>query len=340
MSVTKIFSGGIGQMLLLSSLIIVLSGCFTNEIQPLITLDEQTIRISESESVSTRPNILFIMSDDHSERAISAYGSKLINTPNIDRIANEGVIFKNSFVVNSICGPSRAVMLTGKHSHINGFTDNHSYFDGNQPTYPQALQKSGYQTAVVGKWHLFSDPVGFDYWEILRGQGHYYSPEFLTNTPNEITVIKEIKNKQGIVIKTEYENTYQGAYATIKTGDLALNFLKKIDKSKPFALIYNHKAPHRNWMPNVDDLGVIDTSKLQVPDNFYDDYNNRPAAKMQELEINDMYLSYDLKLSEKEYDGDLVDISLGWGKQWRELYNRMTPSQKMKCDTYYQVLNR
>jgi len=332
----------IGRMTLLSFIIIpALSGCFSSEKQVKNVIKESTAKVNSVEDAvnNTRPNIVFIMSDDHSERAISAYGSKLIDTPSIDRIANEGVIFKNSFVANSICGPSRAVMLTGKHSHINGFTDNHSSFDGTQPTYPQYLQKSGYQTAVVGKWHLNSDPVGFDYWEILRGQGHYYSPEFITNKPNEITVTREVKGKQGKV-KTEYENTYLGAYATIKTGDLALDFLQSRDKSKPFALIYNHKAPHRNWMPNVDDLGVIDTSDLQVPDNFFDDYKNRPAAKLQELEINDMYLSYDLKLSEADYAGDLADISQGWGKQWQALYGRMTPSQKSKWDAYYQELNK
>ena len=231
------------------------------------------------------------MSDDHSERAISAYGSQLINTPNIDRIASEGVLFTNSFVGNSICGPSRASMLTGKHSHINGFTDNHSSFDGHQPTYPQYLQKAGYQTAVVGKWHLQSNPVGFDYWEILRGQGHYYSPEFITNRPNKDSVIKQIKDATGNIIETEYENTYQGAYATDKIGDLAIDFLDSRDKSKPFALIYNHKAPHRNWMPNVDDLGVIDTADLTVPDNFYDDYAGRIAAQRQQLEIDDKHLS-------------------------------------------------
>jgi len=343
MGIRKIEGVGKGRITLLSFFtVVILSGCFSSEKQPSSVQVENANQLTHSESESTeqRPNIIFIMSDDHSERAISAYGSKIINTPNIDRIADEGVIFKNSFVANSICGPSRAVMLTGKHSHINGFTDNQSYFDGNQPTYPQYLQQSGYQTAVVGKWHLYSDPVGFDYWEILRGQGHYYSPEFITNTPNEITVTKEIKDAQGEVIKTEYENTYIGAYATIKTGDLALDFLKQRDKSKPFAMIYNHKAPHRNWMPNVDDLGVIDTSNLQVPDNFYDNYKKRPAAQQQELEINDMYLSYDLKLEEQEYEGDLADISQGWGKEWQALYGRMTQNQKKKWDAYYQVLNK
>lgn len=289
---------------------------------------------------SQTPNIIFIMSDDHSERAISAYGSKLINTPNIDRIANEGVIFRNSFVANSICGPSRAIMLTGKHSHINGFTDNHSRFDGSQPTYPQYLQRAGYQTAVVGKWHLHSDPVGFDYWEILRGQGHYYSPVFITNTASENTKKVVIKDNNGQPLKTELENTYHGAYATKQTGDLALNFLNERDKSKPFAMIYNHKAPHRNWMPNVDDLGTFDTSNLPVPHNFYDTYHNRPAAKLQELEINDMYLSYDLKLSEEDYRASNTQANVGWGTQWQKLYNRMTTAQKNKWDEYYQALNK
>ncbi|MGB0935949.1 MAG: sulfatase family protein [Colwellia sp.] len=304
------------------------------------SFDEKSVAVKQEIKKQQPPNIIFIMSDDHSERAISAYGSQIIETPNIDRIANEGAMFKNSFVGNSICGPSRAIMLTGKHSHINGFTDNHSFFDGNQPTYPQMLQKAGYQTAVVGKWHLFSNPVGFDYWEILRGQGHYYSPEFITNKPNDITITKQIKSEGGEVISVEHENTYHGAYATIKTGDLALNFLEKRDTSKPFAMIYNHKAPHRNWMPNVDDLGVINTSNLKVPDNFFDNYENRPAAAKQELEINDMYLSYDLKLEEAEYVGDLDDLSKGWGKEWYALYGRMTKAQQAKWDKYYQALNK
>jgi len=123
------------------------------------------------------PNILFIMSDDHAEQAISAYGSKMINTPHIDRIAKEGILFKNSFVTNSICGPSRAVLLTGKYSHLNGLRDNRDSFDGNQLTFPKLLQKAGYQTSVIGKWHLKTHPTGFDYWNILIDQGHYYNPK-------------------------------------------------------------------------------------------------------------------------------------------------------------------
>jgi len=288
---------------------------------------------------NNRPNILFIMSDDHSERAISAYGSSLIHTPNIDRIANEGVIFRNSFVANSICGPSRAIMLTGMHSHKNGFRSNNDRFDGSQPTYPQYLQQAGYNTAVVGKWHLGSEPVGFDYWEILRGQGHYYSPDFITNTATDITKEVAVTNESGEVTGVELENHYAGAYSTTKIADLALGFLQNRDKSKPFALIFNHKAPHRNWMPDVDELGEIDTSQLEVPVNFYDSYEGRLAAAAQEMEVDDMHLSYDLKLELQEYEGDLENMTAGWAERWKALYDRMSDSQRVKWDAYYAETN-
>jgi arylsulfatase A-like enzyme len=296
---------------------------------------------STANDEDTRPNILFIMSDDHSERAISAYGSTLINTPSIDRIADEGVIFRESFVANSICGPSRAIMLTGKHSHKNGFRNNTDQFDGSQPTYPLYLQQAGYATAVVGKWHLRTTPVGFDYWEILRGQGQYYSPEFITNIASDMTTEVPVKDDSGQVIETELENRYDGEYVTTKTADLALNFLHDRDESKPFLLIYNHKAPHRNWMPDVDELGEIDTSDFKVPDNFYDNYEGRPGAAAQELEINDMYLSYDLKLEEHEYEGDLEDMADGWAEYWTsKFYGRMSEEQKAKWDAYYAEANK
>ncbi|MFT5500347.1 MAG: arylsulfatase A-like enzyme [Woeseiaceae bacterium] len=296
---------------------------------------------STTSDKDTRPNILFIMSDDHSERAISAYGSTLISTPSIDRIANEGVIFLESFVANSICGPSRAIMLTGKHSHKNGFRDNDDRFDGSQPTYPLYLQQAGYATAVVGKWHLRTEPVGFDYWEILRGQGQYYSPEFITNIASDMTAEVAIKDDSGDVVKVELENRYDGDYVTTRTADLALNFLQQRNESKPFLLIYNHKAPHRNWMPDVDELGEIDTSDFQVPENFYDSYEGRPGAAAQELEINDMYLSYDLKLEEYEYEGDLDNMEDGWAEYWKSgFYDRMSDAQKAKWDAYYAEANK
>lgn len=128
---------------------------------------------------SHRPNILFIFTDDHALNAIGAYGSRINETPNIDRLAEEGAVFVNSFVVNSICGPSRAAVITGKHSHKNGFRRNGDRFDGSQMTFPKLLGAAGYDTALIGKWHLGTDPTGFDYWEILPGQGHYYNPDFL-----------------------------------------------------------------------------------------------------------------------------------------------------------------
>ena len=315
--------------------------CVTSLMTVLVTLTTACAPDTPTATQDTRPNILFIMSDDHSERAISAYGSNLISTPNIDRIADEGVIFRNSFVANSICGPSRAIMLTGKHSHKNGFRNNQDRFEGSQPTYPQILQQEGYTTAVVGKWHLGSKPVGFDYWEILRGQGQYYSPEFITNIASDMTTEVTVKDESGQVVEVELENRYDGEYVTTKTADLALNFLQNRDEAKPFLLIYNHKAPHRNWMPDVDELGEIDTSHLVVPDNFYDTYEGRPGAASQTLEINDMYLSYDLKLEKHEYEGDLEDMSDGWSEYWEsKFYGRMSEEQKARWDAYYTEANK
>ena len=296
---------------------------------------------STPDSEDNRPNILFIMSDDHSERAISAYGSTLISTPNNDRLAAEGMIFRESFVANSICGPSRAIMLTGKHSHKNGFRDNDDKFDGSQPTYPLYLQQAGYATAVVGKWHLRTEPVGFDYWEVLRGQGQYYSPEFISNIATDMTREVVVTDDSGQEIGFELENHYDGEYVTTKIADLALNFLENRDESKPFLLIYNHKAPHRNWMPDVEELGEIDTSDFKVPDNFYDSYEGRPGAAAQELEIDDMYLSYDLKLERHEYEGDLEDMADGWAEYWTsDFYGRMSDEQKARWDAYYAEANK
>ena len=203
--------------------------CVMTLMTVLVTLTAACAPDTPTATQDTRPNILFIMSDDHSERAISAYGSTLIKTPNIDRIADEGVIFRESFVANSICGPSRAIMLTGKHSHKNGFRNNQDRFEGSQPTYPQILQQEGYTTAVVGKWHLGSKPVGFDYWEILRGQGQYYSPEFITNIASDMTTEVAVKDESGELLEIELENRYDGEYVTTKTADLALNFLQNRD---------------------------------------------------------------------------------------------------------------
>ena len=263
--------------------------------------------------VSEKPmNILNIMCDDHSYQTISAYDHRFIETPNIDRIANEGVRFTNSFVANSLSGPSRACLLTGKHSHKNGFTDNTKRFDGSQQTFPKLLQQAGYQTAVVGKWHLTSDPTGFDYWNILTGQGDYYNPYFIDNG--------EKKQIEG--------------YATNITTDLALDWLdNKRDKDKPFCLLLHHKAPHRTWMPDTCDLDLYEDIVYPVPETFYDKYEGRIAASEQEMSIiEDMDLVYDLKMADKENE---IHTTTGLEESGRSLYNRMTPAQKAAWDKHY-----
>ncbi len=273
-----------------------------------------------------RPNILFIMSDDHTKRAISAYGVDLAETPNIDRIANEGVLFRNAFVTNSICSPSRAVMLTGKFSHFNGVRDNGQPFDGSQPTWPKMLRALGYQTSIIGKWHLKSEPVGFDEWQVLIGQGEYYSPRF--------------KNKDGI-------DQYDGAYVTDKITDIAIATLEARDKSRPFMMLYHHKAPHRNWMPRADDLDRAEASQFPLPPDFFDTFERRPAAKEADMLIADMFLSYDMKLQPGEYDTETGSggahhlpnrAELG-ESVWAQDYARLTPDQKEKWDAYYSAVN-
>lgn len=218
---------------------------------------------------TTRPNILFIMSDDHAYQAISAYGHGLNKTPNIDRLAKEGAIFTRACVTNSICAPSRAVMLTGKHSFINGKIDNVQPFDWNQDNYPRLLQKAGYQTAMIGKIHLAGLPQGFDYSMVLPGQGHYYNPDFIVNG--------ERKRFEG--------------YVTEITTEHALRWLdEKRDKDKPFLLIYNQKAPHRNWQPAPKYLTLFDDTTFTPPATYFDDdtdYKGRgTAAKTQEMEVD------------------------------------------------------
>ena len=191
------------------------------------------ITIFACDSTDDRPNILFIMSDDHAYQAISAYDDKLINTPNIDRLADEGILFTNACVTNSICAPSRATILTGKFSHLNGKIDNHSPFDTTQVTFPQLFQKAGYQTAMYGKLHFGNNPKGVDDFMILPGQGDYINPKFLTKGSD--TIIK--------------------GYVTDIITDLTLGWLKeKRDKTKPFMMMYLHKAPHRAWWPALKSL--------------------------------------------------------------------------------------
>ena len=223
---------------------------------------------------SARPNILFIMADDHAAHAISAYGSKINQTPNLDRIANEGMRFVNCFVVNSICTPSRAAILTGKYSHINGVTV-FNRFDGTQPTVAKMLQAAGYHTGMIGKWHLESDPTGFDYWNILPGQGVYHNPDLIE--------MGERKKLQG--------------YATDLITDSAIEFLKKRPTDKPFFLMCHHKAPHRPWEPDVKHANMYDDVDVPEPATFNDDYKTRSdAAAEATMRIDKNLTRNDLKV--------------------------------------------
>ena len=203
-----------------------------------------------------RPNILYIMTDDHAAHAVSGYGSKINSTPNLDRIATQGMRFNNCFVTNSLCGPSRATLLTGKYSHINGMKTNAGRFDGSQQTFPKLLQQAGYHTALVGKWHLVSDPSGFDYWNILPGQGRYINPE---------------------LIEMGRKHVRQG-YVTDVITDLAIDFLKARPRDKPFCLLCHHKAPHREWTPDAKHADLYTQADIPEPATFDDDYRNRASA--------------------------------------------------------------
>ena len=238
-----------------------------------------TVRAFSADKKSGKPNILFLFTDDHAFQAISAYGGRLAQiapTKNIDRIAKEGMIFKKCYVTNSICAPCRAVIQTGKHSHLNGLRDNYCDFDGSQQTFPKILQKNGYQTAIVGKWHLKTRPTGFDYDEVLPGQGVYYNPRF---------------------IKRGKEVVHQG-YNTDITTDLGLRWLKQErDKDKPFMMMLQYKAPHRKWEPGPDHLTLFDDVTIPEPDNLFDDYSGRgTAARNQDMSIEKTMDKWDLKL--------------------------------------------
>lgn len=209
----------------------------------------------KSESSRKRPNILFIMSDDHSYNAISCYGgvlSKVFKTPNIDLIAREGVRLDNCFVTNSICSPSRAVILTGKYSHLNSQPINYTKFDTSQQTVPKLMRKAGYNTAMIGKWHLRGEPTGFDYWNILPGQGRYIDPDFM---------------------EMELKPQKQKGYVTTITTDIAIDWLEnKWDRSKPFFMMCHHKAPHEHWRMDPADEKTFENMHLPEPQTLYDDH--------------------------------------------------------------------
>lgn len=268
----------------------------------------------KKDSTPQRYNILIIEADDHTRQMLSAYDDRHVQTPNMDRIAEGGVLFENSFVANSISGPSRACLLTGKHSHINGFTNNiNSSFDGSQQTFPKLLQKAGYETAIVGKWHLHTLPTGFDYWEILPGQGEYYNPDFITMSNDTI-------RREG--------------YCTDIITDMGLNWLKEQhDPEKPFMLMVQHKACHRNWLPRIDDLTKYEDQVFELPETFYDEYAGRPAAARQEMQISKhMDPTYDVKMESDTYQSALA----GWQKSMIE---RLDPELKAAYRAFYDPLS-
>ena len=265
---------------------------------------------------TTAPNILFVFADDHAYQAISAYGSKINQTPNIDRLAREGMRFDRCLVTNSICAPSRAVILSGKYSHLNGVLDNQLAFDGNQQTFPKLLQQAGYQTALIGKWHLKSDPTGFDHWEVLPGQGAYYNPDFRTR---------------------EGAKTYPGHTTDIAT-DLALDWLENTRApDQPFLLMYQHKAPHRNWMPGLEYLSMFDGETVPEPETLFDDYSHRASpARNQEMEVGrHMFSSYDLKLAPRAPEG----LSEQEAVFWERTYGRLTAEQAEAWYAAYEPKN-
>jgi len=269
-----------------------------------------------STAAQTRPNIVFIFSDDHALQAIGAYGSKVNRTPHIDRLAHEGALYVNSFCANSICGPSRACILTGKHSHLNGFLRNGDRFDGEQTTFPKILSNAGYHTAMIGKWHLGTNPTGFDYWEILPGQGSYYNPDFIQMDGSR--------------------KRYQG-YCTDQITDLAINWMEEQkDSEKPFLLMCQHKAPHRNWSPHPRHFGKYPMGTIPEPDSLFDDYAGRSALlKENEMTLKDhFHWGHDSK-----FHGDNL-FTQHFGPLGNGEYRRMDPEQKATWDAYYEPQNQ
>lgn len=233
-------------------------------------------------AAAERPNILFIFCDDLTIQAVSAYGHplKLLETPNIDRLAREGMLFERPLVPNSICGPSRATILTGKYSHLNGFVRNGNRFDGSQQTFPKLLQQAGYQTAMIGKWHLASDPTGFDHWHILPGQGLYYNPPMIRDG----------------------QRVQHTGYTTDLINEFSVEWLEQRDKSKPFLLMSQHKAPHREWAPALRHLGWNGDREFPEPETLFDDYSGRgPAERQQDMTLEKTFTPRDAKLTSPPY---------------------------------------
>ena len=271
---------------------------------------------------SQRPNIVYIMSDDHAYQAISAYGGplkKYAPTPNIDRIANNGMLFNRCLVTNSICGPSRATILTGKYSHLNGYLQNEVQepFDASQQTFPKLLQQAGYSTAIIGKWHLESNPTGFNYWDILPGQGNYYNPDF---------------------IKADGTHKEKGYVTEIITAK-SIQWLKETKESgKPFMLMMYHKAPHRNWQPGPNELTLYKNTQFPEPPTLFDDYSNRGTAEgAQDMTIaKTMRIEEDVKMyadKSKIKNTTLRSLDPKQLAAWDEVYDPIINEFKKKNPT-------
>jgi arylsulfatase A-like enzyme len=295
-------------------LVILIVSALLSSCQPVtVSETEEDIVSSVSQPLPTklnngpeaRPNIVFIFSDDHSYEAVSAYGgrlSKVAPTPNLDRIASEGIRFDNCFVTNALCGPSRAVIQTGKHSHLNGFMENEHRFDGSQQTFPKLLQKGGYETAVIGKWHLGTAPQGFDFWNVLPGQGTYYAPDF--RTPD------------GLAPGTP------GEYVTEAVVTKSIEWLQKErNKDKPFMLMVQHKAPHRFWLPPVHLLDEYVAKDYPEPQNLFDDYEGRGTpAQTQDMTLR---VTMDLALDNKMVPFRQDRMNDAQKKKWNEVYDKI-----------------
>ncbi len=276
----------------------------------------------EGQDKPTRPNIIFMMSDDHAYQAISAYRDHLIQTPNIDRIADEGMLFSNACVTNSICAPSRAVILTGKHSHLNGKIDNRFPFDTSQVTFPQLLQDAGYQTAMFGKLHFGNNPKGFDQFKILPGQGAYYNPDFITKYDGKVRI---------------------EGYTTDLITDMTLEWMEEErDKSKPFFLAYLHKAPHREWLPAERHYKEYIHKQFPEPSTLFDDYEGRGSAA-HEAEMNlltHMNWAGDSKIYPWVMDELGIPETSNWDKNaFEREVGRMNTEQRAAWDAVYGPMN-
>lgn len=296
----------------------------SKSILSLAALSCVTAAYAQQQKAQQHPNIVYIMCDDHAYQCISAYGSalsKLAPTPNIDRLAERGMRFDRAFVENSLSTPSRACLMTGQYSHQNGQRQLGEGIDTSRTFFTELLQEAGYQTAVVGKWHMGCDPKGFDYYHVYNDQGQYWNPQYRgTDTNNEFVV--------------------EEGYSIDLTTDHALSFIEHRDPSKPFCLLLHHKAPHRNWQANLKYLGMYDDVEFPMPENFYDDYATRgSAARTQKMSVTrDMRWEQDFKVPEM-LDLNNPDSKDSYNALMGEI-NRMTPEQRSAWGRYYFPRNR